>query len=52
MVEETQNHMRLLDLECLSLGGDTRHIESSKYPFVDYDVLSDEEDELINSKNQ
>lgn len=50
MMEQTQEHMRHLDIECPRLGADSRHLESSKYPFIDYDVLSDEEDESIYKK--
>jgi hypothetical protein len=50
MMEQTQEHIRHLDIECPPLGGDTRHLESSKYPFVNYDILSDEEDEPVISK--
>jgi len=50
IVEQTQDHMRLLNIECPPLGGDTRHIESSKYSFIDYDVLSDVDDEPMDRK--
>jgi hypothetical protein len=52
MMEQTQEHMRYLDIECPPLGGDARHLKSSKYPFIDYDILSDEEDEPENSKRE
>jgi hypothetical protein len=48
MVEETQAHISSLGISCPPLGNDQRHAESSKYyPFMDYDILSGEEDEGI-----
>jgi hypothetical protein len=45
MLEETQSHISELGIECPKPTGDKRHAESSEYPFMDYDILSDEEEE-------
>jgi hypothetical protein len=47
MVEETQDHIHSLGISCSHLTSDQRHSESSKYPFLDYDILSDDGDDNI-----
>ena len=40
MVEQTQNHISMLGLESPGISGDQRHIYCMKYPFMDYDILT------------
>jgi len=42
MLEQTQNHIHFLGLESPDLGPDQRHKENMKYPFLDYDILTEE----------
>ena len=44
MVEVTQAHINVLGISAPPLGGDQRHQESAEYPFLDYDILSDDEE--------
>jgi hypothetical protein len=46
MVEVTQGHISVLGISAPPLGGDQRHEESAEYPFLDYDALSDAEEEV------
>lgn len=50
MMETTQQHLSLLGVKCPPLGADRRHETSAKYPFLDYDVLSDTEETSSNSR--
>jgi hypothetical protein len=46
MVEETQAHFSALGLKPPThIATDQRHAESSLYPFMDYDVLGEEDDQ-------
>jgi hypothetical protein len=41
IVEQTQNHMSSLGVESPVVSGDQRHLDSMKYTFMDYDILTD-----------
>jgi hypothetical protein len=45
-VEQTQDHLSLLGIKCPPLGGDKRHADSAKYPFLDYDILLTEDEDI------
>jgi hypothetical protein len=47
MLQQTQNHLNRLGIACPPQGGDQRHVESASYPFMDYDVLSEEGDDQL-----
>ena len=46
MLEETQDRISSIGISPPLIGGDQRHEESAEYPVMDYDVLSDGEDEV------
>jgi hypothetical protein len=46
MLEETQDRISSIGISPPLIGGDQRHEESAEYPFMDYDALSDGEDEV------
>jgi len=41
IMEETQNHLSSMGVESPTESGDSRHIDNMKYPFMDYDILTD-----------
>jgi hypothetical protein len=41
IVEQMQNHMSSLGVESPVVSGDQRHLDSMKYSFMDYDILTD-----------
>ena len=46
MVEQTQEHFSLLGVKKpVHLATDQRHAGSSVYPFLDYDILGEEDDQ-------
>ena len=46
MVEQTQEHMSALGVKHpLHIASDQRHVESSVYALMDYNVLGEEDDE-------
>lgn len=46
MVEVTQSHINILGISAPPLDGDQRHQKSAEYPFLDYDILSDDEEDV------
>jgi hypothetical protein len=43
MVQQTQQLFSEVQPVCPGLGDDKRHNETAKYPFMDYDNLSDDD---------
>ena len=42
IVEETQNHLSSIGVESPTESGDARHLDNMDYPFMDYDILTEE----------
>ena len=42
MLQETQRLFSEVQPVCPKLGDDKRHSEAARYPFMDYDILSDD----------
>jgi len=47
MLEQTQDLFETIQPHCPVVGSDKRHEESSRYPFMDYDDLTDIDSNVI-----